>query len=58
MPKLSEDLFAVPDGALHPRWFLAGEDVQGAVADAARAQGKLVQEQPPRRKAMKAPENK
>jgi len=60
MPKLSEDLFAVPEGALHPRWFRAGEDVQGAVAEAAKAQGKLAQEQKksPGRKAMRAPENK
>jgi hypothetical protein len=41
MPKLSEDLFAVPDGEVHPRWFRAGEEVTGDVAKAAEAQGKL-----------------
>lgn len=63
MPKLTEDLFAVPDGDLHPRWFRAGDEVSGAVAKAAKAQGKLADE--PARKhsaATKsrgaAPENK
>ena len=62
MPKLTDDLFAVPDGELHPRWFRAGDDVTGSVAAAAEAQGKLEAEQPkqaPRRKAHRgAPENK
>jgi len=55
MIRLAEDIFAVPDGELHPRWFKAGEDVSGAVAEAAIAQGKAAK---PSRKAMKPPENK
>lgn len=59
MAKLTQDLFAVPDGEIHPRWFKAGDDVTGTVAEAAKAQGKLVDEKrAPKGKAMKAPENK
>jgi len=61
MPKLTEDLFAVADGEIYPRWFKAGEDVSGDVERAARSRGILEVEAPktaPRRKAMKAPENK
>ena len=62
MPKLSDDIFAVPDGELHPRWFKAGEDVTGSVAVAAAEQGKLsdapAPKPAPKTKAMKAPENK
>ena len=69
MPKLKSDIFAVPDGDLHPRWFRAGEDVSGDVERAAMDQGKLADEvapaataprrgRPPKNKAMCAPENK
>ena len=65
MPKLTEDLFAVPDGEIYPRWFKAGEVVTGDVARAALSRGilegdaKMIEtKRPPRRKAMKAPENK
>lgn len=61
MPKLADDIFAVPEGELHPRWFKAGETVTGSVAEAAAAQGKLEperQKRAPGRKAMTAPENK
>ena len=59
MAKLTERLFAVPDGEIYPRWFEAGEEVTGEVERSARSRGIL--EQPkaaPKRKAMKAPENK
>lgn len=64
MPVLSEDIFAVPDGEIHPKWFRAGDNVTGQVAVAARDQGKLqaevVEAKTPRRatKALKAPEVK
>jgi len=65
MPKLTEDLFAVPDGEIYPRWFRAGEVVTGEVARAALSRGILEQDaamvetkRAPRRKAMKPPENK
>jgi hypothetical protein len=60
MATLSADIFAVPDGEVHPRWFRAGEAVTGAVAEAAKAQGKLVQAQrrAPRNKAARPPEVK
>lgn len=66
MPKLKEDIFAVPDGAIYPQWFRAGEEVIGCVAVAAKELGKL-QDEPKKldtkpmkvsRKAMKSPENK
>lgn len=57
MAKLTERLYAVPDGEIYPRWFEAGEEVTGQVERAAQSRGIL--EQPkPRGKAMKAPENK
>lgn len=59
MAKLIERLFAVPDGKIYPRWFEAGEDVTGQVERSARSRGII--EEPkaaPKRKAMKAPENK
>lgn len=60
MPKLTEDIYAVPDGEIHPRLFKAGEDVTGNVAAAAEEQGKLAK---PRKKASTTkaatpPENK
>lgn len=63
MPKLLEDLYAVPDGEIYPKWFRAGEDVTGDVAKAARSRGILEWEKPARktqtkRKAMSPPENK
>lgn len=60
MPKLTQDIFAVPDGELHPRWFRAGDEVTGAVAAAAEAQGKLAtgKKASPSRKAKTPPENK
>lgn len=64
MPKLTDRLFAVPDGKIYPRWFEAGEEVTGDVERAARSRGILEQPAPqkakraPRRKAMTPPENK
>jgi hypothetical protein len=62
MPKLTEDLFAVPDGEIYPRMFKAGEEVTGQVERAARSRGILEAPKPakkaPKTKAMKAPENK
>jgi hypothetical protein len=62
MPRLTEDLFAVPDGEIYPRWFRAGEVVTGDVEQAARSRGILEQantaKRPRRRKAMAPPENK
>lgn len=59
MAKLTERLYAVPDGEIYPRWFEAGEEVAGDVERSARSRG-IIQEpkSPPKRKAMKAPENK
>lgn len=59
MAKLTERLYAVPDGEIYPRWFEAGEEVTGDVERSARSRGII--EEPkaaPKRKAMKAPENK
>lgn len=73
MTTLSKDIFAVPDGGIHPRWFRAGEQVSGQVARAAAAQGaiapaanaspEIAPEAPrkrgrPAKKAMASPENK
>lgn len=59
MAKLTQDLFAVADGEIHPRWFKAGEEVMGQVERAARSRGIVEEPKPtPKRKAMKAPENK
>lgn len=56
MPKLTEDIFIVPDGEIYPRWFRAGEEVAGNVEEAARARGILAEKR--KRKAMRPPENK
>jgi hypothetical protein len=60
MATLSADIFAVPDGEVYPRWFRSGEAVTGAVAEAAKAQGKLAQtpRRAPRNKAARPPEVK
>lgn len=62
MAKLKERFHAVPDGEIYPRWFEAGEEVSGAVADAARECGLLDDKKParaPSAKAMDGPaENK
>ncbi len=71
MPKLKQDIFAVPDGEIHPKLFRAGEEVTGRVAAAAAEQGKIEQQppvavndtprkrgRPPKNKALTAPENK
>ena len=60
MPKLTEDLWAVPDGEVHPRWFRAGDEVTGEVAVAAAEQGKIAQpkKKAPATKAKTPPENK
>ena len=61
MPKLTADLFAVPEGEIYPKMFRAGDEATG-VEDAARKRGILEEAAPkkraPRVKAMKAPENK
>ena len=61
MPKLKEDLFAVPEGEIYPKMFYAGQEATG-VEEAARKRGILCDDVPekraPKRKAMKAPENK
>lgn len=61
MAKLTEDLFAVSDGEIYPRWFKAGEEVSGGVERSARSRGILEQpkqKRAPKNKAMTAPENK
>ena len=59
MPKLTKQLFIVPDGEIYPRMFQPGDEVSGNVERAARKRGILETPKPaPRRKAMKAPENK
>lgn len=59
MTKLKEAFFAVPNGGIYPRWFAAGDDVSGAVEQAARDQGKIDDRKPVRKKSLKgAPENK
>lgn len=59
MPKLTERLFAVPDGEIYPRWFEAGEEVTGQVERSARNRGIVERAKPKtKRKAMKAPESK
>lgn len=60
MPKLTKDLFAVPDGEIYPVMFKAGEEVTGGVARAAMKRGILEPEKRPMNtKARKAaPENK
>lgn len=55
MPKLTKTIQAVPPGEVYPRTFEAGEEVGGRVAEVAEAMGAL---EKPKRKAMKAPENK
>ena len=39
MVKLIKDVFAVPDGAIYPRLYRAGEEVSGSVLQAAIEQG-------------------
>lgn len=64
MPKLTADLFIVPDGEIYPRLFKAGDEaVPENVERAARKRGILAEEprkrgRPPKSKAMTAPENK
>ena len=62
MPKLTEDLFAVADGEIYPRWFRVGDEVTGDVERTARSRGIVCDDQPrkaaPRRKSVKPPENK
>lgn len=71
MPKLTKDIFAVPDGEIHPKLFRSGDEVTGQVAAAAAEQGKIEQQpliaandtprkrgRPPKNKALTAPENK
>lgn len=58
MAKLSDDIFAVPDDSLYPKWFRSGQDVTGSVAKAAKEQGKLVTKRAPKTKAASPPENK
>lgn len=61
MPKLTADLYAVPDGEIYPRMFKAGEEVTGEVLRSARSRGIVDEIEPrraPRRKAMTPPENK
>lgn len=60
MAKLTERLYAVPDGEIYPRWFEVGEDVTGDVEKAARSRGivEAPKKQGRKAKAMKAPENK
>lgn len=60
MAKLKERIFAVPDGAIYPRWIEAGEDVTGSLEVSARNRGLIeaATKPAPKRKAMKAPENK
>jgi len=57
MPKLTKAIHAVPPGEVYPRRFEAGEEVDGRVAEIAEAMGAL-EKAAPKRKAMKAPENK
>lgn len=60
MAILKEAFFAVPDGEVYPVWFQAGDTVTGDVEKAAREEGLISepQKRAPRKKAMKAPENK
>lgn len=59
MPKLKEDHYAVPDGEIYPKMFLAGEEVTGQVAESAKQAGRLQATKAGRKaKAAKAPENK
>jgi|GEM_PF-7062929 hypothetical protein len=41
MAILKEAIYAVPDGAIHPKWFPAGAEVFGGVELAAQEQGKI-----------------
>lgn len=58
MAKLTQDIYAVPDGELHPQLFRAGQNVSGSVEDAAREQGKLEKAAPSRKAATVVPETK
>jgi len=55
MPKLTKAIRVVPPGEVYPRTFEAGEEVGGRMADVAEQLGAL---EKPKRKSMKAPENK
>lgn len=56
MAKLSDDIFAVPDGEVYPRLFTAGEEVFGSVEIAAIDQDKIVRGKA--KSIKRAPENK
>lgn len=62
MARLAKDFDAVPDGEIHPRRFMAGEEVSGDVEREARAAGVLAPEGKTRGGKTKAlngaPENK
>lgn len=58
MAKLTQDLKACPEGAIHPVQYHAGDDVTGRVAEIAEAMGIVEGDKPKKKFLKKAPETK